>query len=104
MSKQLESLKEQRAIQYNVFLGALQQLKKQIQAVEERIYREGDTINFSINSDFVENALSLWKASHRIYQIDDMISLVREDQKEIVGTAPDDAESKLKTIECSNSQ
>jgi hypothetical protein len=102
MDKQLKTLKEKRSIQYRLFVSAMAQLKKQIAVLEDRIQREGDTINFSANSDFVDNALSIWKASHRIYQIDDLILMLQGVTKEIDCATPDDAHDTQKTNASSN--
>ncbi len=67
-------LKADRYVSFNGLMGSIAQLKKSITLLEERIQREGDNINFSVNSDVMENAMILWKASHKIYQIDELIT------------------------------
>ncbi len=80
----IRDLKADRYISFNVLMGSLAQLKKSISLLEERITREGDNINFSVNSDILENSMHLWKASHKIYQIDSTITqLTTASQKNV---------------------
>lgn len=84
----IRDLKADRYISFNVLMGALSQLKKSISQLEDRLQREGDSINFSINSDILENAMHLWKSSHKIYQIDSLISQLSTKTQKIVEAAP----------------
>lgn len=80
----IKELKADRYISFNVLMGAMSQLKKSVSQLEDRIQREGDSINFSVNSDILENSMHLWKASHKIYQIDNTITqLTTASQKNV---------------------
>lgn len=83
----IKELKADRYISFNVLMGAMSQLKKNVSQLEDRIQREGDSINFSANSDLLENAMHLWKASHRIYQIDSTIAQLTHHTQKIVEAA-----------------
>jgi hypothetical protein len=83
----IKELKADRYISFNVLMGAMSQLKKSVSQLEDRIQREGDSINFSANSDLLENAMHLWKASHRIYQIDSTIAQLTHHTQKIVEAA-----------------
>lgn len=76
-----QTLVEKRAMHYNDFMACIKQLKKKIIDIETRITKEGDAINFSANSDLLEDATMLWKSSHRLYQIDEMIELLNSDSQ-----------------------
>ena len=83
----IKELRADRYISFNVLMGAMSQLKKSVSQLEDRIQREGDSINFSANSDLLENAMHLWKASHRIYQIDSTIAQLTHHTQKIVEAA-----------------
>ncbi len=75
-------LRANRYISFNSLMGSIAQLKKSISLLEDRIKSEGDNINFSVNSDVIDNAMILWKSSHKIYQIDSILTqLVPTSQK-----------------------
>jgi hypothetical protein len=86
--KLLSELKARRYISFNSLMGSIVQIKKSISLLEERIQKEGDNINFSVNSDVIENAMMLWKASHKIYQIDELITQLASHQEKINEAAP----------------
>ena len=88
-----QTLTEKRAMHYNDFTGCLKQIKKKIFEIEDRITREGDAINFSANSDFLEDATALWKASHRLYQIDELLATLQDDAQKLT-VPPQDASVK----------
>lgn len=83
----VKELKADRYISFNVLMGALSQLKKSVSQLEDRLGREGDNVNFSVNSDLLENAMQLWKASHRIYQIDSTIGQLTTASQKIAEAA-----------------
>ena len=74
-----KNLIEKRVISYNDFAGSLRLIKKKILDIETRLTKESDSINFSVNSDLLEDATLLWKASHRLYQIDDLLTMLSND-------------------------
>ena len=74
---------EKRAMHYNDFAACIKQLKKKIVDIETRVTKEGDSINFSANSEILEDAAMLWKASHRLYQIDDLLEALRDDTQKL---------------------
>lgn len=78
-----QSLIEKRAMHYNDFTGCLNQIKKKIGDIESRIRESGDAINFSANSDFLEDAVMLWKSSHRLYQIDELLETLQDDTQKL---------------------
>jgi hypothetical protein len=100
--KLLSDLKSRRYISFNSLVTSVTQLKKIISLLEERIQKEGDNINFSVNSDVIENAMMLWKASHKIYQIDDLITQLTAHQEKINEAAPASAGDTTQTVEGGN--
>lgn len=82
--KIMQTLVEKRAMHYNDFMGCLKQLKKKIADIESRVKESGDAINFSANTDFLEDATFLWKSSHRLYQIDELLELLRDDAQKLI--------------------
>ena len=82
-SKIKQTLIEKRAMHYSDFTGSLKLIKKKILEIEDRITRDGDAINFSANSDFLEDATALWKASHRLYQIDALLAILQDDAQKL---------------------
>ena len=56
-------------------------IKKKILDIETRLVKEGDTVNFSVNSDLLEDATMLWKSSHRLYQLDDLLTMLNDDSQ-----------------------
>jgi len=82
-SKIKQTLIEKRAMHYVDFTGSLQLIKKKILEIEDRITRVGDAINFSANSDFLEDATALWKVSHRLYQIDALLVILQDDAQKL---------------------
>lgn len=100
--KMLSDLKARRYISFNSLMGSIAQLKKSISLLEDRIQKEGDNINFSVNSDVIENAMILWKASHKIYQIDELLTQFTTHQQKINEAAPVSVCDTMQTVEGGN--
>lgn len=79
-----QTLVEKRAMHYTDFAACIKQLKKKIDDLETRVTKAGDAINFSANSDILEDASMLWKSSHRLYQIDELLELLNNDSQKLV--------------------
>lgn len=78
-----QTLIEKRAMHYSDFTASIKQLKKKILDIEERLTKSGDSINFSANSDFLEDATMLWKSSHRLFQIDDLLESLKDNSQKL---------------------
>ena len=78
-----QTLVEKRAMHHNDFMGSLKQLKKKIADIEARIKESGDAINFSANTDILEDATMLWKSSHRLFQIDELLETLHDDAQKL---------------------
>ncbi len=78
-----QTLVEKRAMHYNDFMGSLRQLKKKIADIEARIKASDGVINFSANTDILEDATILWKSSYRLFQIDELLEALHDDAQKL---------------------
>ena len=76
-SDNLEVVKQMRSIAYINLLDALKGLKEATRLVDERIQRDGPHANFSIDSDLLNWSQLVWKASNKLYTLDNVIEELR---------------------------
>jgi hypothetical protein len=88
LENMIVELRANRYINFNSLMGSIAQLKKSISLLEDRIKSEGDNINFSVNSDVIDNAMILWKSSHKIYQIDSILTQLTSTSQKSQEAAP----------------
>jgi hypothetical protein len=79
----LERAKQMRAISYTVLLDALKGLKDATRLIDERIQKDGPTANFSIDSDLLSWSQAVWKASNKLYALDQIIEELRITNQEV---------------------
>lgn len=78
----LERLKQIRSIAYMTLLDALKGLKDATRLVDERVQKDGPSANFSVDSDLLGWAQAVWKASNKLYALDQIIEELRITKKE----------------------
>jgi len=72
-----------RAISYTIFLDAIKGLKDATRLIDERIQKDGPSANFSIDSDLLVWSLAVWKASNKLYALDQIIEELRITNQEV---------------------
>ena len=79
----LERLKQMRSIAYMTLLDALKGLKDATRLVDERVQKDGPAANFSVDSDLLGWSQAVWKASNKLYALDQIIEELRITKKEV---------------------
>ena len=79
----LERAKQMRAISYTIFLDAVKGLKDATRLIDERIQKDGPNANFSIDSDLLAWSQAVWKASNKLYALDQIIEELRITNQEV---------------------
>jgi hypothetical protein len=79
----LERLKQIRSIAYMTLLDALKGLKDATRRVDERVQKDGPAANFSVDSDLLGWSQAVWKASNKLYALDQIIEELRINKKEV---------------------
>ena len=79
----LERLKQMRSIAYMTLLDALKGLKDATRLVDERVQKDGPAANFSVDSDLLGWSQAVWKASNKLYAVDQIIEELRITKKEV---------------------
>ena len=79
----LERLKQMRSIAYMTLLDALKGLKDATRLVDERVQKDGPAANFSVDSDLLGWSQAVWKASNKLYTLDQIIEELRITKKEV---------------------
>jgi hypothetical protein len=79
----LERAKQMRAISYTIFLDAIKGLKDATRLIDERIQKDGPSANFSIDSDLLTWSQAVWKASNKLYALDQIIEELRITNQEV---------------------
>jgi hypothetical protein len=92
-SDNLEVVKQMRSIAYINLLDALKGLKEATRLVDERIQRDGPHANFSIDSDLLNWSQLVWKASNRLYTLDNVIEELRSVGVKAEEASPAEAET-----------
>jgi len=72
--KEIETLKSMREVAYFTFLDAMKGLKDATRLIDERVQKDGPKANYSIDSDLITWSQAVWKASNKLYNIDQVIS------------------------------
>jgi hypothetical protein len=79
----LERLKQIRSIAYMTLLDALKGLKDATRLVDERVQKDGPSANFSVDSDLLGWSQAVWKASNKLYALDQIMEELRITKKEV---------------------
>ncbi len=74
--KEIETIKAMREIAYFTFLDALKGLKDATRLIDERVQKDGPKANCSVDSDLLTWSQAVWKASNRLYNIDQVMSVL----------------------------
>ena len=80
--EELQRAVEMRSIAYLTLIDALTGLKHATRLIDERVTREGPAANFSMDSDLLDWAQAVWKASSRVYTLDQIIEDIKKTSKE----------------------
>ena len=79
----LERFKQIRSIAYLTLLDAIKGLKDATRLVDERIQKDGPSANFSVDSDLLGWSQAVWKASNKLYTLDQIIEELIITKKEV---------------------
>ena len=92
--KEIETMQAMREIAYLTFLDALKGLKDATRIIDERVQKDGPKANYSIDSDLLGWSQAAWKASNRLYNIDQVMSALLG--KDLAKSAKDEEVSDIR--------
>jgi hypothetical protein len=79
----LERMQQMRSVAYISLIDAMKGLKEATRLIDERIQRDGPNANFSMDSDLLSWSQTVWRASNRLYALDQIIEELKISNNEV---------------------